>query len=196
MHLSFEHLEHAGLLVALYFVARFAGKLLSADLALRAAQATDRVRRNLGLALVPQAGVAVGLVLVIQDDARFADAAGLFAAVVLSVVTINEILGPVLTRMALARAGEVGKDRLRLIDFLQEEQLLTEFRSPSKEQAIGHLVDHLLRSTGLRGVDREALLASVLDREAQGSTCLGGGGGGFGGGGGGSYLNRLRACGS
>ncbi|CAM9451183.1 unnamed protein product [Discosporangium mesarthrocarpum] len=175
MHLSFEHLERTGLLVALYFVARVAGKLLSADLALRAAQATDRVRRNLGLALVPQAGVAVGLVLLIQDDPRFGDSAGLFAAVVLSVVTINEIVGPVLTRMALERAGEVGKDRLRLIDFLQEEQILTEFRSPSKEQAIGRLVDHLLRSAGLRGVDREALLASVLDREAQGSTCLGGG---------------------
>ncbi len=175
MHLSFEHLEQAGLLVLLYFLARVGGKLLSADLALRAAQATDRVRRNLGLALVPQAGVAVGLVLLIQEDPRFADAAGLFAAVVLSVVTVNEIIGPVLTRLALARAGEVGKDRLRLIDFLQEEQILTDFDAPTKEQAIGRLVDHLIRSAGLRGVDREALLASVLDREAQGSTCLGGG---------------------
>ena len=175
MHLSFEHLEQAGLLVFLYFVARVAGKLLAADLALRAAQATDRVRRNLGLALVPQAGVAVGLVLLIQEDARFADAAGLFAAVVLSVVTVNEIIGPVLTRLALARAGEVGKDRLRLIDFLQEEQILTDFHAPTKEQAIGRLVDHLIRSAGLRAIDREALLASVLDRESQGSTCLGGG---------------------
>jgi len=175
MHLSLEHLEQAGFLVFLYFLARVVGKLLAADLALRAAQATDRVRRNLGLALVPQAGVAVGLVLLIQEDARFADAAGLFAAVVLSVVTVNEIIGPVLTRLALARAGEVGKDRLRLIDFLQEEQILTDFHAPTKEQAIGRLVDHLIRSAGLRAVDREALLASVLDRESQGSTCLGGG---------------------
>lgn len=175
MHLSFDHLEHAGALVVLYFAARFAGKLISADLALRAAHATDRVRQNLGLALVPQAGVAVGLVLLIQEDPRFSDAAGLFAAVVLTVVTVNEIVGPVLTRIALTRAGEVGRDRLRLIDFLQEEQILTDFQAPTKEVAIRRLVDLLIRTHSLRGVDRDELLASVLDREAQGSTCLGGG---------------------
>ena len=175
MHLNFDHLESAGILIVLYFVARFAGKLLSADLALRAALATDRVRKNLGLALVPQAGVAVGLVLLIQDDARFSEAAGLFGAVVLTVVTINEIIGPVLTRIALQRAGEVGRDRLRLIDFLQEEHILTDFAAESKEAAIERLVDLLIRTHGLRDVDRDELLASVLAREDQGSTCLGGG---------------------
>ena len=175
MHLNFDHLESAGILIVLYFVARFAGKLLSADLALRAAHATDRVRKNLGLALVPQAGVAVGLVLLIQDDARFSEAAGLFGAVVLTVVTINEIIGPVLTRIALQRAGEVGRDRLRLIDFLQEEHILTDFAAESKEAAIERLVDLLIRTHGLRDVNRDELLASVLAREAQGSTCLGGG---------------------
>jgi PTS system fructose-specific IIC component len=175
MHLSFEHLEHAGILIALYFVTRFAGKVLSADLALRAAQATERVRQNLGFALVPQAGLAVGLVLLIQEDARFTDSAGLFAAVVLSVVAINEIIGPVLTRLALTRAGEVGRDRLRLIDFLQEEHIVTEFVALTKELAISRLVDMLIRSHSLHDVDREVLLASVLEREEQGSTCLGGG---------------------
>jgi len=175
MHLSFEHLEHAGILIALYFVTRLAGKLISADLALRAAQATDRVRQNLGFALVPQAGLAVGLVLLIQEDARFADSAGLFAAVVLSVVAVNEIIGPVLTRLALTRAGEVGRDRLRLIDFLQEEHIVTDFVAPTKESAIASLVDLLIRTHSLHHIDRKALLSSVLEREEQGSTCLGGG---------------------
>ncbi|MHA7836149.1 MAG: cation:proton antiporter domain-containing protein [bacterium] len=175
MHLSLEHLHLAGLLAAIYFFARLAGKLLASDLALRAAHATDRVRRNLGLALVPQAGVAVGLVLLIQEDERFAADAGLFAAVVLSVVTVNEIVGPVLTRAALARAGEVGRDRLRLIDFLQEEHIVTEFVAPTKEVAIARLVDLMLRSHEIRGIDRQTLLASVLEREAQASTCLGSG---------------------
>lgn len=175
MHLSLRHLEGVWLLAVLYFVARLAGKLLSADLALRAAQATERVRRNLGLALIPQAGVAVGLVLLIQEDPRFDEIADLFAAVVLSVVTVNEIVGPVFVRTALARAGEVGKDRLRLIDFLQEEHFITDFQAPTKEMAISRLVDLLLKTHPMRGVDRETLLATVLEREAQGSTCLGGG---------------------
>lgn len=36
-------------------------------------------------------------------------------------------------------------------------------------------VDLLLRTHDLRGVDRNELLASVYERESQGSTCLGGG---------------------
>ncbi len=175
MHLTVDHLERAGILVVLYFFARLGGKMIAADVALRAAQATDRVRKNLGLALIPQAGIAVGLVLLIQDDPRFADLAGIFAAVVLSVVTVNEIIGPVLTRLALTRAGEVGRDRLRLIDFLQEEHIVTDFEAPTKEIAISHLVDLLLRTHSFHNVDRETLLASVFDRESQGSTCLGGG---------------------
>ena len=175
MHLSIDHLESAGILVVLYFAARFGGKMLAAKVALRAAQATERVRQNLGLALIPQAGVAVGLVLLIQEDARFVNSAGLFAAVVLSVVTVNEVVGPVLTRFALTRAGEIGRDRLRLIDFLQEEHIITDFQAPTKEIAISRLVDMLLRTHSLGGVDRETLVASVFDRESQGSTCLGGG---------------------
>jgi mannitol/fructose-specific phosphotransferase system IIA component (Ntr-type) len=175
MHLSFRGLEGVWLLGGLFFGARLAGKLVSADLALRAAHATERVRRNLGFALIPQAGVAVGLVLLVQEDPRFDDIADLFAAVVLSVVTVNEIVGPVMVRAALTRAGEIGMDRLRLIDFLQEEHIITDFQAPTKEVAISRLVDLLLKTHSLHGVDRATLLASVLDREAQGSTCLGGG---------------------
>jgi len=175
MHRSLEHLGLAGLIAVIFFFARFGGKLLASNLALRAARATDRVRRNLGLALVPQAGVAVGLVLLIQEDGRFDEIAGLFAAVVLSVVTLNEIVGPVLTRAALQRAGEVGRDRLRLIDFLQEEHIVTDFVAPTKEIAISRLVDLMLEGRQTGRIDRKRLLASVLERESQGSTCLGGG---------------------
>jgi Kef-type K+ transport system membrane component KefB/mannitol/fructose-specific phosphotransferase system IIA component len=175
MHLTPDHLDVAGVVALAYFVARFGGKLLSADLAMRLAGATDRVRRYLGLALIPQAGVAVGLVIVIQNDAGFSHLAGVFSAVVLSVVTINEIVGPVLTRAALRRTGEAGRDRLRLIDFIQEENIITDFHADDKEDAIHALVDLMMRSHELHGIDRESLVQSVLEREQQASTCLGGG---------------------
>jgi len=175
MHVSLEHVSLAGLVAALLFSSRIAGKLIAARLAMRLAGATDRVRKNLGLALTPQAGVAVGLVILIQEDLRFADVASLFAAVVLAVVALNEILGPLLTRLALSRAGEVGRDRLRLIDFLQEEHIVTDFRAESKDAAIEKLVDLMLRTHALSGLTRDELLASVVERERQASTCLGGG---------------------
>ena len=175
LHLETTHLAAAGAIGLAYFAARFGGKVLSANWAMRLAGATRRVRQNLGLALVPQAGVAVGLVIVIQNDPAFASVSGLFSAIVLSVVTVNEIVGPLLTRYALDRSGESGQDRLRLIDFLQEENIRTDFRAANKEEAIRALVDLLVRSHGLAAADRQTLLESVREREAQASTCLGGG---------------------
>ncbi len=175
MHLDTIHLQHAGYMAAAYFFARVTGKLLAAGAAMRLAGATERVRRNLGAALIPQAGVAVGLVIVIQNDPAHAHLAGLLSAVVLSVVTVNEILGPIFTRMALGQAGEIGKDRLRVIDFLQEENIVTDFEAENKEEAIVALVDLLIISHDLKDIDRDDLLASILGREAQASTCLGGG---------------------
>ena len=175
MHMSLEHAATAGVVAGLLFGSRIAGKVLAANLAMRFANATDRVRKNLGLALIPQAGVAVGLVVVLQADPAFSGLADQFAAVVLTVVTINEILGPLLTRYSLERAGEIGRDRMRLIDFLQEENIAVGFQAETKTQAIEKLVDLLIRSHDMRGVDKQTLLDSVLAREAEASTCLGGG---------------------
>lgn len=175
MNLEVEHLAVAGVTAGLLFGSRILGKLASANLAMRLAGATDRVRNNLGLALTPQAGVAVGLVILIQEDARFGDIAGLFATVVLTVVTVNEIVGPLLTRLALRRAGEIGKDRLRLIDFLQEEHIATNFKAETKDEAIEKLVDLMMRTHPLGDMTRDQLLASVVEREQQATTCLGGG---------------------
>lgn len=172
-HLSFEHALAAGAVAALFVAARVGGKIISSDLAMRAAGATDRVRRNLGMALIPQAGVAVGLVILVQDDPAFSGIHQVFTAVVLTAVTVNEIIGPICTRVALGRAGEVGRDRPRLVDFLQEENIVTELDAETMEGAIEQLVDLLVNSHHLAGVDRAALLQSVLNREASVSTCLG-----------------------
>jgi len=175
MHLSFGEARLAGLLALLFFVSRAVGKYTSGRLAMKLAAAPKRVRQNLGLALVPQAGVAVALVILVQDDPALSHWAELFSAVVLTVVAANEILGPILTRIALNRSGEVGKDRLRLLDFIQEENIVTDFQAESKEEALERLVDLMISSQHMPGDARGPLLESVLAREGQGSTCLGGG---------------------
>ncbi len=173
IHLSLEAAASAGLVAAVFVLARILGKLASADFAMRLAGATDRVRRNLGAALIPQAGVAIGLLILIQDDPAFTNIAEIFTAVVLTAVTVNEVIGPVAARYALRRSGEVGNDRPRLVDFLQEENITTDLRAASMEAAIEQLVSHLIRSHQLSDVDPDALRQSVMDREAQISTCLG-----------------------
>ncbi len=175
MELTLEHAAGAGAVALLFVGVRGVAKYVSGRVSMWAAGAPTRVRQNLGLALMPQAGVAVGLVILIQEDAAFAGVADFFAAVVLTAVVANEILGPLLTRYALARSGEIGKERLRLIDFIQEEHILTDFHAKTKDAAIEKLVDRMLATHHLEHLDRKALLESVRAREAEASTCLGGG---------------------
>lgn len=176
MELRFDYLATAGLAAVVYFTARLLGKLFAVRLAMELAGAPAKLKRYLGLALVPQAGLAIGLVLLAEERRVFEGMPGahqLFVATVLTVVMANEIVGPVLARIGLRQSAEVGRDRQRLIDFLQEENILVDFEAPDMETAIRRLVDHMMRSHRLPGIDRDELLASVLERERTGSTCLG-----------------------
>lgn len=174
MHLRLNDLHLVGVLAALFFFARMAGKVGAAWLAMRVVGATSAVRQNLGLALIPQAGVAIGLVILVQAEPAFEAFKSLFSAAVLTAVTANELVGPVLTRLALKRSGEAGMDRQRLLDFLQEEHIATDFSAANKEEAIRKLVTMLVTANQLK-VDEEALAAAVLERENEVSTCLGNG---------------------
>ena len=173
MELRFDYMAQAGALAFLVFGARALGKLLSARVAMRFAQTTERVRSNLGLALLPQAGLAVGLILLVAEDPRFApEVRDMLLATVLTVVTLNELIGPVCTRIALARSGDLGLDRARLIDFIHEEHMVTDLTADSVEEALDHLTGVLVRTNDLQA-DRDAILASALANEEQLSSCVG-----------------------
>jgi Kef-type K+ transport system membrane component KefB len=93
-----------GLAGAVYLLGRAGGKLLGARIGAQWLGLEPMVRRFLGLALMAQAGLAVGLVITTQR--RFADLAPTVTTIVLASVVIYEIVGPISTRYALVRAGE------------------------------------------------------------------------------------------
>ncbi len=179
-NLHLDALVTAGLITFVFFGARFLGKIVAVDVAMRLASAPQRIRRNLGMALVPQAGIAIGLVVLVQDDPIF-DAEGvrdlrdLFVTAVLASVTLNEVVGPILTRMAIARSGEANRDRPRAMDFIQEENIVVGLEAKSMNEAIEKLTDLMIQSHHLVGVDRAALVESIVEREESMSTCLGDG---------------------
>lgn len=173
MELHLEYVTAAGGIALAMFSARAAGKLIAGRFAMGFAGTTDRVRRNLGLALLPQAGLAVGLMLLVVEDGTFPrPMRDIILASVLAVVTLNEIIGPICTRIALARSGDLGRDRPRLIDFIHEEHIVTDLKADTPEEAIARLTDLLVKTNDIQA-DRDAILASALEREAEGSTSLG-----------------------
>jgi Kef-type K+ transport system membrane component KefB len=93
----------------LYVVSRALGKLVGARAGAHWLGLEPTVQRFLGMALLAQAGLAVGLTLAIDD--RYAAYAPEVSTVILAAVVINEMVGPISTRFALVRSGEVGMDR-------------------------------------------------------------------------------------
>jgi Kef-type K+ transport system membrane component KefB len=93
-----------GLAGVVYLVGRAAGKLVGARLGAGLLGMEPVVKRFLGMALMAQAGLAVGLVITTQR--RFADLAPAVTTIVLASVVVYEIVGPISTRFALVRAGE------------------------------------------------------------------------------------------
>ncbi len=174
MELNFAYLAPAGLLALLVVVGRAAAKTGAAWLAMTLADAPRSTRLYLGPALVPQAGVAVGLLLLVRQDPSLAVVRDILLAVGLTTVTLNELIGPLLTRLALQRSGEAGRDRPHLIDFLREECITTDLTGPTLEEAVDQLVGMMVRSCRL-GITPEELTSRILERERSMSTCVGNG---------------------
>lgn len=105
MHL--EVLLGVGVLGIAYMLLRVVGKVGGAALGVTLAGGEPMVRRWLGPALLPQAGIALGLALIIEQ--RFPDIAGHLLSLIIAATVVFEIFGPPFTRLALRRAGESGQ---------------------------------------------------------------------------------------
>ncbi len=167
------NLVTAEFLALVVILARAVGKVAAGWLAMKLAGAPANLRNNIGMALIPQAGVAVGLLLKVRESPLQDTVGEIFFTVGVATVALNEIVGPLTTRWALKRAGDLGKDRPRLIDFLHEPNIATEFRAADKQEAVAALVDLLVRSHRLTEVDRDALVEDIMRRERGMSTCVG-----------------------
>jgi hypothetical protein len=64
------------------------------------------VAKYLGYALIPQAGVAIGLSLVATQVLN-AEMGAQIRAIILAATLIYELFGPVITKLALQKAGEI-----------------------------------------------------------------------------------------
>lgn len=106
--LELDKLLLAGELTLVYVVARFVGIYAGARLGSRAFGAQPVVRRWLGVALMPQAGVAIGMALLATQ--RFPDTASVVLTVAVASTVILETIGPVFTRLAIRKATPLQAD--------------------------------------------------------------------------------------
>ena len=92
------------LIGVVYIIARSAGKYSGAFLSAKLAKCDDNIVKYLGITLLPQAGVALGMAM--KAEALSAGGA-LVANITLFAVLIYELIGPMLTKIALLKAGDI-----------------------------------------------------------------------------------------
>ncbi len=107
VHLDLSALKLAGWVGMAYFISRIIGKYFGSWVGAYLSGANQHVRNYLGLALIPQAGVAIGFVFMISTDPKLADWSSTITPVVLAGVVLSELCGPLLVRLTVKKAGEI-----------------------------------------------------------------------------------------
>ncbi|WP_292660263.1 cation:proton antiporter [Nitratifractor sp.] len=106
MHLDIRFVLSMPMVVFTYIIVRFIGKVSGVWIGGWVSHSSDAVRKYLGLALFPQAGIAIGLALSLQEQAGFGIMAPLMLNVIIATTMVHELLGPFLTKYALERSGK------------------------------------------------------------------------------------------
>ena len=94
------------LIGVIYIAARSVGKYAGSYSSCKAVKCSEKITRHLGITLLPQAGVALGMAMtatVLSDGA-------LVRNVILFSVLVYELIGPALTKHSLTLAGEIMPD--------------------------------------------------------------------------------------
>ncbi len=104
-NLEIASLKNIGIIGLTYLISRVIGKSIGAAIGGIIAGAPSTVRKYLGFALVPQAGVALGVALIAKAD--FPQAGGMIFDTIVATTVVYEIIGPILTKFALTKAGEI-----------------------------------------------------------------------------------------
>ena len=97
-----------------YLIARFAGKYTGIYIGSVMTKVSDNIRKFLGFCLFPQAGVAIGLVLLVQTSPIIETAPPivqeklvLLVNIILFSVFINELVGPAISKFGIIKGADL-----------------------------------------------------------------------------------------
>ncbi len=92
-----------------YIVSRSVGKYSGAYFSSKLAKCDENIVKHLGITLLPQAGVALGMAEMVKTASEFAGTqiSTIVVSITLFSVLIYELIGPTLTKNALLKAGDI-----------------------------------------------------------------------------------------
>lgn len=108
MKLDVSILKSVGIIGVVYFIIRIVGKYLGSFLGALVTKEDKKTQAYLGLAMIPQAGVAIGLAYLGQRLLP-ADLGNLLLTIILSSSVLYELVGPISAKLALVYSGAIPK---------------------------------------------------------------------------------------
>ncbi|MDA3955825.1 cation:proton antiporter [Oceanispirochaeta sp.] len=101
-----------GLIGLVYIIGRTSGLMTGATLGASLGKLSPNIKKYLGMGILSQAGVAIGLALIVKNEfAAYGEHGAYIGGVVITTVTATslffEIIGPILTKIGLEKAGEI-----------------------------------------------------------------------------------------
>lgn len=106
-------LPTVGFIGVIYIVFRVIGKVCGAALGAHIAKAQPIVKKYIGFTLLPQAGVAIGLASVAMIE--FPEYGKQIKTIILCATVFYELIGPVVTKLVMKKAGEMNRDENGII---------------------------------------------------------------------------------
>ncbi|OGX18576.1 MAG: hypothetical protein A3K83_00325 [Omnitrophica WOR_2 bacterium RBG_13_44_8b] len=105
VNLEIGLLKGIGITGIIYIFFRTMGKTVGSVWGGYIVKVEERIRKYLGLGLLPQAGVALGCALIAKND--FPEIGGMIFSTIVATTVIYELIGPLCTKFALQKAGEI-----------------------------------------------------------------------------------------
>ncbi len=110
--LNLSTFKTVGLMGIAYVFARASGKMIGAYVGAKSVKADPMITKYLGLGLLPQGGISIGLIVLVRQ--QLPEYAVAISTIIMFSVLIYEVSGPIFAKIAIQRAGEInGLERLK-----------------------------------------------------------------------------------
>jgi len=109
LHLQLSSVSGSILLIILYILGRAIGKYSGVYSGASILKAPLPVRKYTAGGLMPQGGVVIGLALLLTGEPVFDSIASRIVGIVIGAALVYELLGPVLSKLSLRKAGEISE---------------------------------------------------------------------------------------
>ncbi len=171
-HLNPSFALQEGWFIALFVAARFLGKLSGGYVG--ACMARLPKSKLFGIGLLPQAGLALAFLLLLEEKGIFpSNLMDFYSTIVLSGIMLNEFSGSVGTKLLFKVTKEEGKAYPPVFGFITDKDVIIGLDAEDRWEAITKLVHQICLRKGIPSSEEGRLLESVIERELSMTTGIG-----------------------